>query len=238
MRTVRSAARARNQPRGHLALIVVGVIALLAVLAARATASPFDPSSEDDGDDRAPALDPPIAEPADGALGRRPFYVPITSAMVERVVTVAPAVSAVVAAAYRAAGVAGDPTPGWRARSRWSAIVPFVSMRAGQNQAWRDVDDPTISHGVGVDVRASWHLERLLFDPNEPRIAMLDVSRRRERRRIAAHAIHLYFDWVAARAAADRDIRAELDAQEKAAELDALTAGWFSQALANRAQLR
>jgi hypothetical protein len=78
----------------------------------------------------------------------------------------------------------------------------------------------------------------LLFDPNEPRIATLDVARRRERRRVAAIAIHLYFDWVAARAAADSDVRAELDAQEKTAELDALTAGWFSQAIAKRAELQ
>ena len=99
-------------------------------------------------------------------------------------------------------------------------------------------DDPTISHGVGLDIRASWHLDHLLYDPNEARIAMLDVARRRERRRVAAHAIELYFDWVTARAAADGDIRAELDAQEKAAELDALTDGWFSQTLAKRAELR
>ena len=114
----------------------------------------------------------------------------------------------------------------------------MIGARAGQNQSWREIDDPTISRGMGLDVRASWHLDHLVFDPNEPRIAMLDVARRRERRRVAAIAIHLYFDWVAARAAADADVRAELDAQEKLAELDALTDGWFSQKIAKRAELR
>jgi len=203
------------------------------VLVARASAGPLD--DPDDTDDRIsdvelgsePGLDRPPA-------GRR-FYVPITNAMIENIVTVAPPVASVVAAAYRAAGLADDPTTSWRRRSRWSALIPLVSMRAGQNQAWRDVDDPTISHGVGVDVRAAWHFERLLFDPNEPRIAMLDVARRRERRRVSAYTIRLYFDWVTARAAADANPRAELDAQQSQAELDAVTAGWFSQTLAKRA---
>jgi hypothetical protein len=166
------------------------------------------------------------------------LYVPITNALVARVVAIAPPVGDVVASAYRAAGLSGDPTIGWRRRSRWSSLIPMIGARAGQNQSWREIDDPTISRGMGLDVRASWHLDHLLFDPNEPRIAMLDVARRRERRRVAAIAIHLYFDWVAARAAADADVRAELDAQEKLAELDALTDGWFSRTIAKRAELR
>lgn len=245
MRTVRSVARARNQPRGQLALIVVAVLVLLCVLVARAQAGPYD---EDDAptwnDDLDRAHDRDRGDGADrttgsGGVGTRArLYIPITNAQIHRIVAVAPPVGDVVAAAYRAAAIAGDPTTGWRRRSRWSALIPMISARAGQNQAWRDVDDPTISHGVGLDVRASWRLDELLYDPNESRIAMLDVARRRERRRVASVAIHLYFDWVAARAAADADVRAELDAQEKTAELDALTDGWFSQALANRAELR
>jgi hypothetical protein len=143
-----------------------------------------------------------------------------------------------VAAAVRTAGLGQDPTTGWRHRSRWSALIPTISARAGQHEAWRDISDPTVSHSLAFDMRATWRLERVMFDPNEPRIAMLDVARRREQRRVAASAIHLYFDWVAAQAAAAHDLRALLDAQEKAAELDALTAGWFSQTLANQAELR
>ena len=212
------------------------MLVLLSALVARADAAPED---DDEGDERGDAIGVWSDEdkgPRDVARSR--LHVPITNEMIERIVTVAPPIASVVAAAYRAAGVAHDPTRGWRRRSRLSALIPYVSTRAGQNQAWRDVSDPTISHGVGMDVRASWRLDRLLYDPNEPRIEMLDVTRRRERRRVAAVAIHVYFDWVAARAAADRDVRAVLDVAEKTAELDALTAGWFSEALANRAELR
>lgn len=158
--------------------------------------------------------------------------------MVERVVTIAPPVASVVSAAYRTAGLGHDPTNGWRHRSRWSALIPTISVRAGQHEAWRDVSNPTVSQSLAFDIRASWRLDRVMFDPNEPRIEMLDVARRRERRRVAALAIRLYFDWVAARAAAGHDLRALLDAQQKAAELDALTAGWFSQMLAKQAELR
>jgi hypothetical protein len=221
---------------------------LLGVLVARANAGPYDDDDSvwTEGDPANSDLRRADVAGAAGVLGDRSdrgagrvrLYVPISNALVARVIAVAPPIRAVVAAAYRAAGVGEDPTTGWRRRSRWSSLIPLIGARAGQNQAWRDVDDPTISHGVGFDVRATWHLDHLLFDPNEPRIAMLDVARRRERRRVAAAAIHLYFDWVSARAAADTDVRAELDAQELEAELDALTAGWFSQTVANHAQVR
>jgi hypothetical protein len=222
-------------------VIVVAVLILLAVLAVRADAGPYD-DEDDDGSawsERDVSGDAAAtARGIDAGGGHARVYVPISNALVARVVAFAPPVNDVVAAAYRAAGIADDPTRGWRRRSRWSALIPLLGARVGQNQSWREIDDPTISHGVGVDVRATWHLDHLLFDPNEPRIATLDVARRRERRRVASLAIHLYFDWVTARAAADGDVRAELDAQEKLAELDAVTAGWFSQAVAKRAEVR
>ncbi len=252
MRTVRSVARARNQPRGHLALIVVATLMLLAVLVARANAGPYD----DDGDDArlgtpgdaaptngdiasgasgaADAIDVVLGARRTGGVVRGRVYIPISNAALARVIARSPPVGEVVAAAYRTAGLASDPTPGWRRRSRWSSLVPMISTRAGQNHSWREVDDPTISRGVGLDVRATWHLDHLLFDPNEPRLASLDIARRRERRRVAAIAIHLYYDWISARAAADTDARAELEVHEQTAELDALTDGWFTQALATR----
>ena len=44
--------------------------------------------------------------------------------------------------------------------------------------------------------------------------------------------------WLVLELVEGKNLRALLDAQEKAAELDALTAGWFSEALANQAELR
>jgi hypothetical protein len=259
VRTVRSVARARNQPRGHLALIVVATLMLLAVLVARANAGPYDDDSDDarlgtpgdatrtnddgatgavDAAGAAGAIDVELGVRRTGGVVRGRVYIPISTAALGRVIARSPPVGEVVAAAYRTAGLASDPTPGWRRRSRWSSLVPMISTRAGQNHSWREVDDPTISRGVGLDVRATWHLDHLLFDPTEPRLASLDIARRRERRRVAAIAIHLYYDWISARAAADTDARAELEAHEQTAELDALTDGWFSQALAKRAESR
>jgi hypothetical protein len=224
---------------------------MLAVLVARAGAGTLDDEADDlgdrDGSERDAAADRDSRSERDGDLAgvtaggarrARRLYVPITNAMIARIATFAPPVARVVAAAYRAAGLADDPTPSWRRRSRWSALVPLVSVRAGQNQAWRDVDDPTVSHGVAVDVRATWRLDQLIFDRDEPRIASLDVARRRERRRVALHTVEVYFAWVSARAAGDADMRAELDAEQRLAELDALTDGWFSQALAKAAESR
>lgn len=220
------------------------MLALVAVLAARADARPR--CDDDETIDDAPSCDGALDDDALGddgpdelAVRTGPdLYIPVSAATVRRVVTFAPPVGAVVEAAYRAAGLAGDPSPSWRRRSKLAALVPGVSVRAGQNQAWRDVTDPTISHALAFSVSASWHIDRLVFDSNEPRFETAKLARRRARRRLAAETIHLYFDWVTARAAADHDVRAVLDAQEKTAQLDALTDGWFSQALAKHAELR
>lgn len=149
----------------------------------------------------------------------------------------APALADVIAAAQRTAGIdrASDPVASWRARSRWSAIIPTVSVRAGNTASWREVDDPTllaVSHGAAFDIRASWRLDELLYDPNELRFAGFELATRRERRKVATITAHVYFAWVrAASRAADAaaDPRIVLRAAELAAQLDALTDGWFSE---------
>jgi hypothetical protein len=161
-----------------------------------------------------------------------------------RAVASAPALPAIVAAAQRAAGLAHDPVPSWRTRSRWSALVPSLSARIGNSQSWREVTDPTVSRAISYDVRASWRLDRLVYDPSAPRFTAFDIQRRRERRRIAASVTHEYFAWLSARAAqlgaatnpdrnagtASGTARALIQAQRARAELDALTDGWFSMA--------
>jgi hypothetical protein len=151
------------------------------------------------------------------------------------VLQAAPRLADVIAAAHRTAGIDRDSNPlaSWRARSRWSALVPTVSVRAGNTASWRDVDDPTllsVSHGAAFDVRASWRLDELVYDPNELRFEGFDLALRRERRKIASLTTRLYFAWVraASRAADGADPRVVLRAAELAAQLDALTAGWFS----------
>ncbi len=213
-------------------LLVLAIAALIAVLVARAAASPIAPvpepvpepepqdASEPDDLDAVTAL-PPESVPR---LPRAP-------AEHEQLAAHVPPASAVVAAAYRAAGLAEDPGPGWRRRARLAGLVPTVTVRDGRDAAWRDVSDPTIAYVSVLGVAATWHLERLMFDPNELRISAIEAGRRRDRRRIAALAIRTYYAWLDLAAAAVRDARWAPRADEAAAQLDALTEGWFSQNL-------
>jgi hypothetical protein len=82
-------------------------------------------------------------------------------------------------------------------------------------------------------VSASWHLERLVFDPSEIHIATIDVVRRRDRRRIATLVIRTYFSWLQLRAAALHDPKWSVRLAEAAAELDALTDGWFNKTVSS-----
>lgn len=235
-------ARSRNQPRGQLALILVAVLALLAMLAVRVDAAPPD----DEGacthgtelDDPASAGDPAVAgDPAPGVddageLDLGPWRTRAAPAgMLARIARGAPSLASVIAAAHRAAGLAHDPVPGWRRRSRLAALVPMVTVREGNSESWRDVVDPMVNRGVAFDVRAMWHLDHLVFDPGELRIHAMDVARRRDRRRLAIVTARAYHAWLAASAAAERDERWSLRVADAAAELDALTDGWFSQAI-------
>lgn len=222
-------------------LLALAVIVLVAVLATRAAAAAPAP--------RVPA--PAIANDCDGDVGcddaeaagdDEPEEVgdldPIVPRIVKRrapgdaepcacPVALPLAVNEVAAAAVRAAGLDHDPTPGWRSRARLAGLVPMFSARYGRNLTWKDVDDPTLGYTNMYDLRATWRLDRLVFDPNEIRIAALDVSRRREKRRVEMLAVHSYLAWL-------RLPRTSPRAVLLAADLDALTGGWFSQALARR----
>jgi hypothetical protein len=212
-------------------LIVLAVVALLAILAVRAAAAPADAGDAGTRDDL--ELDDPDDELDDRGSGpgaAEPWACPCDVDVLARVAAGAPSVTEVVAAAHRAGGVARDPTPGRRWRSRWSALVPWVTARAGNSESWREVIDPTVSHAVAFDVRVAWRLDRLIFDPAELRIDSADLARRRERRQLASLASRAYFAWLRARAASMRDPRWALRAAVATAELDGLTDGWFSQA--------
>ena len=223
-------ARSRNQGPRLRSLAIVAVLALLAVLAARASAAPPGEREIYDADDGDDDLEPTVAAvdgPRAAPLG---FAVPAPRSRLAPPLDV----GAVVAAAYRAASLDGDPAPSWRTRTRLAALVPWVSARGGREAAWRDVDDPTLDYTDIYDVRATWHLDRLVFDPNEIRIEAMAVSRRRERRRVAEAAIHTYYEWLALLAAAGTSARWATRADEVHAELDAMTDGWFSTALARQ----
>ena len=206
---------------------MLAVLALLAVLAARATAAPAVPY-----DDVEAADDAASPEVYDGGEPEVPPSAPdATRDVTPDASTPAsaanePAVREVIAAALRAAGLAGDPAAGWRRRARLAALVPQLSLRVGQDDTWKEIADPTLGHVVTYGVSASWRLERLVYEPSELRIATVDVLRRRERRRLAWYVISLYRAW---RRTHNEDV---------AAQLDVVTDGWFSQRLGNHLESR
>ena len=141
-----------------------------------------------------------------------------------------PSVDEVVHAAYAASGLVTDPAKGWLRRARLSALVPWVSVRTGRDSSWTD-RTPDIGHGTSYEVRMTWRLDRLAFDARELQVAGIEAARRRERRRLAARVIRVYFTWVRAHRATARDPRWGIHAAEAAAELDALTDGAFARSL-------
>ncbi len=131
-----------------------------------------------------------------------------------------PRVAEVVAAAYAAAALGGRVPGHLAARARLGGLVPWVSVRTGRDASWHD-EDPDVGRGTTLEVRATWRLDRLVFDGRELQVVALEAARRRERRRLATHVIRTYFAWKRA--------GSRSRAEEAAAELDALTSGWFSE---------
>lgn len=198
------------------ALFIAAVVALLAIFA-RAAAAETDPDDLDDDaaerGERAEAAD--RDEPADVASGR----------------VAGPSIGEVLGAAYKAAGLDRDRARGFGRRARVAGLVPWVTVRTGRNTSWQD-SDPDVDRGTTIEVRATWRLDRLVFDSRELQAASLDAARRRERQRLASRVIRAYFHWQRVARAAARRPAWSLRAEEAAAELDALTDGWFSGELA------
>lgn len=138
-----------------------------------------------------------------------------------------PTIGAVLTAAYAAAGLAHDPQDGWIRRARLAGLVPWLTVRTTHDTSWQD-DSTAVGHSTGLEVRATWRLDRLVFDGKELQISALETARRRERRRLAARVIRAYFAWRRAASLASDDERVVTRVAETAAELDALTDGWFS----------
>jgi hypothetical protein len=142
----------------------------------------------------------------------------------------APAIGAVLAAAYAAAGLDHDPQGSWIRRARLAGLIPWVTVRTTRDTSWQD-EHSEVGHGTSLEVRATWRLDRLLFDGKELQVAGIETARRRERRRLAARVIRAYFTWRRAASLASDDERVVMRVAEAAAELDALTDGWFSDQL-------
>lgn len=147
-----------------------------------------------------------------------------------------PAIKDVLAAAYASAGLAHDPSRGWIRRARLSGLVPWLTVRTTRDASWQD-DQSEVGHGTTLELRATWRLDRLLFDSRELQVASVEAARHRERRRLSTRVIRAYFAWRRA-ATGGNDERATTRLDEATAELDALTDGWFSDELAGQHRRR
>lgn len=146
---------------------------------------------------------------------------------------VGPPIGEVLAAAYAAAGLDRDPTRGLARRARLAGLVPYLSVRTARDVSWRD-GEPDVGRGATLEVRATWRLDRLVFDARELGASSLAAALRRERRRLATIVIRTYFVWQRA-ASSTRSARR---AEEAAAALDAVTDGWFSEAVERAQRVR
>jgi len=182
-----------------------------------ALAASWADADDDDHDD---VDDPPLAEPAELEVA---IVTPLPG----------PAIGEVLEAAYQAAGLDRNPATSWRRRARLAGLVPWLSVRFGRDASWNDLE-PEIDHDTTVEVRATWRLDRLVFDGRELQVSSIDTARRRERRRLASRVIRTYFAWRRLAAASVARPGLGLRAEEAAAELDAVTDGWFGDELARR----
>jgi len=150
---------------------------------------------------------------------------------------VAPPIADVLAAAYRTAGLDRSSARSWTRRSRLAGLMPYLTVRTGRDASWDDDGASGVGHSQVVDVRATWRLDRLVFDGHELQVATIEAARRRERRRLASRVIRAYFAWrraalrVPAATSPGESAWRGARADEAAAELDALTDGWFSAGL-------
>ncbi len=115
-----------------------------------------------------------------------------------------PSIAEVQAAALHRATLSPKTARGWLRRARAAAILPGITGEYGlrSDQGWQldqaAGDSDELSHDLGagrvVQLRASWDLDRLIFNADELRAAraMLDLAELRER--LLVRVTQLYFE--------------------------------------------
>ena len=153
-----------------------------------------------------------------------------------------PAVREAVAAAVKHAGLGGRPEAGMKRRARLAAALPTLSLKVGRDTAWAETDATAmvvgdVEHDMVLEARATWRLDRLMFDDTELRVASLSQQRAKARAAVAAQTTSLFYKRRAAQVEAlwhppetiEEAVRRELVLDELTAQLDALTGGWWAQ---------
>jgi hypothetical protein len=160
--------------------------------------------------------------------------------MLARVENHEPTVREAVKAALRYAGLSARPEARMKRRARLAAALPTLSLKASRDTDWTETKDGDrvvgdVDQGIVLEARATWRLDRLIFDGAELRVASLAQQRARARATLAAQATALYYKRRAAQLDAiwnpaetiEEQVRRELDLEELTAQLDALTGGWW-----------
>jgi hypothetical protein len=170
---------------------------------------------------------------------------------IDEIVSREPTVAQVRQAAVEHAGLARDPRRSWAARARLAGLLPELTTRLTRSQArdeGLDSDGDGGTHDRSLDVgdqvvlelRATWDLRRLVFDPTEIRAAREGLRIAAERQHLELEVTRLYYqrrraqlEWIASPPASALEMtRRTIEMDELTANLDALTGGWLSREIA------
>ncbi|HVI03642.1 MAG TPA: hypothetical protein VM869_33345 [Enhygromyxa sp.] len=192
-----------------------------------------------------PALEPPAPEivepaPAEPAPAEpEPSFDPAQLEHALARLPAGPTLAQVQAAALARAGLDPDPSARWLRRARSAAAMPIVSVQYDRrfDRNWtldREVGqaDALRNDSGNQDVlraKATWELDRLIFDPDELRAAraVLDVAEFRER--LLVEVTQLYFEreriLLERELAPPTDIATAIDLNVRLREVEGLLAG-------------
>jgi hypothetical protein len=160
---------------------------------------------------------------------------------------VEPTVRDVQEAAARYAEVHPELIQSWRSRARKAAAAPQFRAEYRNVRSTDDRQVESASNSITTTntlehrplVRAQWDLDRLVFNPDELRVANQTVDLVRLRESVMDQVTKLYFERrrlqvendLAPAADVAGKVRKELRLQELVADIDALTGGFFSKKL-------
>lgn len=179
---------------------MIGAV-LLAIVFAMLFAPPEPPAPELVGPPPPANADPGNDQPA---ANTQPGYDPVQLERALARLPSKPSLADVQAAALARAGLSPDPSAGWLRRARSASVLPTVSVQYDRrfDRNW------TLDQEVGeadalrndsgsqdvLRAKATWELDRLIFDPEELRAAraVLDLADFRER--LLIEVTQLYFE--------------------------------------------
>jgi hypothetical protein len=155
-----------------------------------------------------------------------------------------PPVERVVSAALERAGLERQQERSWRTRLGWSALLPRFSGRLGESRyAGEVLDSRSALEAQSLnsylafrwEIRATWDLAHLVFDPRELRVAARVGQNAARRQQLLEHVVRLYFERChllltkgMPTDGPDQASRQDLEVQRLTALLDGLTGGLFS----------